>query len=203
MKKSTRAVISQAALVACGAFLLWYGSSRGDVRNQEPARLAYPAVGRSVTAKFDLASEGRFALQVEMPASPDQVQQLHREQPDVKCEIVATVVGPDGFKIERRITSFRSGGWTKSENLFTPDELFVLPRGGGYELTLKSMVADDFNKSGAVVALERWENVDSAIGWALEVWLGYAFLATGAIAMALVRWKGRRRLGGPDSGSGL
>jgi hypothetical protein len=175
------------ALIAFGASAIWYGSSRAAVENQEPVHLAYPGLGLAVAEQFHLASGGRFALEIGTPATAEELARLHREQPDVACNLDVTLVGPRQFMIKRHVTALHNGGWN-DENLFFPLALFVLPSGGKYELTLKSnAVTDLFSKRGAVVRLERWEDVGSALGWAIEVWAGYISLACALVVALLLR----------------
>ncbi|HXA15640.1 MAG TPA: hypothetical protein VN380_01515 [Thermoanaerobaculia bacterium] len=175
------------ALIAFGASAIWYGSSGAAVENREPVHLAYPGLGLAVAEQFHLASGGRFALEIGTPATAEELVRLHREQPDVACNLDVTLVGPEQFMIKRHVTELHNGGWN-DENLFFPLALFVLPSGGKYELTLKSnAVTDLFSKRGAVVRLERWEDVGSALGWAIEVWAGYISLACALVVALLLR----------------
>jgi hypothetical protein len=170
-----------AVLVALGAAALWYGSSRAAIENNEPVHLPYPAPGFTVTDSFHLAAGGRFALQVATPASAHELTQLHRGQPDVPCIIEVTLRGPQHFVATREISSFHNGGWS-DQNLYYPNDVFILPRGGEYELSLRSKAGGEvFATRGAIVTLQRWENIGSAIGWMLARWLGYGSLACAAI----------------------
>lgn len=174
-----------AFLVAFGTAALWYGTSRGALQNNEAVRLAYPGPGFTVADSLHLATGGRFALQVATPATAQELQQSDREQPDVPCDLEVTLRGNNGFTINRRISSFHNGGW-HSDNLFYPQELFVLPRGGDYELELRSNGGGGvFAERGAVVTLQRWEDVGSAIGWGLAVWIGYASLVCAVVVCVL------------------
>ena len=178
-------------LIAFGTASLWWGTTRAAVENNEPVRLAYPGPGFTSIESFHLPTSGRFALQVATPATAQELTQLHREQPDVPCDVEVTLRRDNRLIITRRISSFHNGGW-EEENLFFPDELFVLPRGGDYELQIHSNGGGEvFTRRGAIVTLERWEDVGSAIGWALAIGIGYASLACAiVVSFAVARGYG-------------
>jgi hypothetical protein len=89
------------ALIGFGASAIWYGSSRSAVGNQEPVHLPYPGTGFSVSEQFHLASGGQFALEVGTPATADEIKLLHREQPDLMCDLNVTLIGDGRLKITR------------------------------------------------------------------------------------------------------
>jgi hypothetical protein len=95
--------------------------------------------------------------------------------------------------VDRHIANFHSGGWAADQNLFFPEGgLIVLPRVGDYEITLKSNKdVATFTARGAIVILERRENVGSALGWGLAVLVGYCCLGVAAIVAIVLatNWK--------------
>jgi hypothetical protein len=93
--------------------------------------------------------------------------------------------------MERHITNFRNGGWLPDQDLFFSDgDLLVLPRAGDYEIMLRSKKdGATFVARGALVTLERWEDIGSALWWALAVIIGYCCLGAAAIVAIVLAAK--------------
>ena len=176
------------ALALLGASLIWWGHTRGALENSEPVRLPYPGTGFQLSDTFRVASGGRFALQIGTPVTAAEVRQLHRELPPVTCDLLVKLRGPKGFAIERHIVTMHNGASSGSQNYFYPDGLFILPRGGPYDLTLLSKEAPElFATRGAIVTFERWEDVGSALVWAFASVVGWCFILVAVVSLAVAR----------------
>ncbi|HXO18712.1 MAG TPA: hypothetical protein VOA87_02180 [Thermoanaerobaculia bacterium] len=175
------------ATIVVGVALLRYAYVNGGAENWNPVNCPFPGKGLRILTSFTLASGGRFGLEVESPALPrDKTVFGFKVLPPVPCQLKAIVSGPHGFRLERDILEFHNGGWTLGTDIYTPAEVFILPRGGDYKLDLASLTqAEAFSRTGAVVRLTRFEPVE--FGYPLAKAAAYVIFFLWAIGEARQR----------------
>jgi hypothetical protein len=171
-----------AVLIVLGAVALRYGYTRGELAEWVATNLPYPGTGLSTSDTFSLFRGGRFQLEVETLATPQEV-----EQPTpIKCDLHVTINGPQHFRIERDIRSLRVGSRGGTEVSYYPDDVWVLKPGREYTVTVTGgAVPAVFSERGAVVQLRRLEPVGPDLGIELAVGLGYVLLA-GAFILSVI-----------------
>jgi len=174
-----------AGAVAIGALLLRFSCAYGGVQNNVPTHLPFPGRGFSVGDWFTLPGGGSFAIEVVTPASDEEKALLHREQPQVPCNLTLVVTGPSGFRLQRTINRLRNGGWTRDTTIYFPEELLELPSGGQYTISISNRGPDSlFGDRGALIQLARVEPSGHELLYPITAGIAYLCFAF-AIAITL------------------
>jgi hypothetical protein len=169
-----------AFLVLFGATALYYGFTRGESGEWQAGRLPYPGSGVSSEDRFELFRGGRFELQILSACTEQERAGVREDKAAVDLRVVIT--GPAHFRLDKVIHSVSVGSWGASGRTFSPNEVWALPS-GEYEIRIEGHgpVPGVLVERGALIYLERMEDVGPGLGFALAKLIGYCLLATAVL----------------------
>lgn len=178
-------------LVLIGAGALHYGFTRSAIGEWQAGRLPYPGVGVSAHDTFELVRGGRFELKILSPCTEQEKTSLREETVDVGLHVV--IIGQNGLVLDKVINSVRVGSWGASGRTFSPNEIWVLPL-GEYDISIdgRADVPPLFLQRGALIYLERMEDVGPSLGFALAKVIGYCCLGLAATAAFILALRARQ-----------
>jgi hypothetical protein len=163
------------ASMIAGALLLRFSLIFGGEQNWIPVSLPFPLDRSSARDSFNLPYSGQFALEVITPASDIDRRSPNREGPAIPCKLTLILTGPDHFRLTRSIENLHVGSWTSDSTIYFPEDMFQLPSGGGYTITLSNAgLTDKFGDRGALVQLTRRDPSGHDLLSPLSAWIAYA-----------------------------
>jgi hypothetical protein len=178
--------------ILAGTLLMRYSFIGGSDENDEPAHLPFPGAGNTTQTAFHVNSAGRFDLRVVVPFSEAERAALHKEHPDVACDLRILLLGADGYRVERNVTVLKNDAWTPDALIFEPAETLLLPSGGDYRLSVENRrQVEIFAARGAMLELLRFEINGHGYRYFLALVAAYVLLGGAAAAVAYGAIRGR------------
>ena len=154
--------------------------------NWRPVELPLPGPGLEVAAPFEIATAGRFELEVQVP----QARTSSADLTLVHCDLQVILDGPHKLHVVHRITELRRGGsYDYGKIDLYESRSLTLERSGDYQIHVANKGSQQpFGERGAVVALTRYEHPTEAYlrGVLLRA-IGWIALASGLIGAVLSR----------------
>jgi hypothetical protein len=167
--------ISATAAILVGAVVLRSSFLNAASKNWTPVHLPVPPPSASVSAPFELTSNGEFELQVVTSATRTERSVLNREGSPIEMFIAYHISGPKGFQVTRSITQMQLSSWTSDTDIYTASGMVTLPSGGDYDVVFQvGRRAALFADRGGVIQFERV--APSGYGLLYPVLNGFSYL---------------------------
>ena len=174
-----------ATLILLGGVCLFYGYAHGAASEWVPVTMPYPGSEFSTKSSFHLYRGGRFNLEVQIPATSSELLNVN-EGPPLSADLHVSITNAKRPSIDASIKSFQKGSWASDRIGYNPSDVWEL-QPGEHQISIISGIAPSlFSQRGAIVRLQRLEDVGPALLFQIAIRVGYFLLLVAfIIAVAL------------------
>ena len=188
--KRKLAIFAQVALAVsavCFASALY----RFNDWNWRPVVEPFPGPGFEVASAFQITSTGKYRVEVLVPAKTDKNEVAMRTQPPIPCNILLSLDGPDGFRVEQTITQLTHSGryYFGETDIYDTEPIEVSTTGSFTIHILNKGELGALGQKGAMLQFTQFEHpTEFYLLSALVRSAGWFFLSVGFVA-GIVSWK--------------